>query len=251
MSNVRAEQKTELQSRMTDPGRSAVARYRETVVGDVGLGRWLAFELIVLATIGLPGALGFAARKLLYPRLLGTVGPGVAFGRNIALRQPHKVRIGAGCIFDDGAVLDAKGTANQGIQIGDFVMVGRNSVIGCKEGSIRIGDRTNVGINCVVHSESSVDIGANVLISSFCYILGGGRHDFDRVDVPIIQQGSSTRGVRIEDNCWLGAHVTVMDGVTIGHDAVIGAGAVVTKDVPPFAIATGIPARVQRSRLDG
>lgn len=250
MSNVRAEQKTDLQSRMTDPRRSAVARYRETVVGDVGPWRWLLFELVVLVASGLPGALGFAARKVLYPRLLGAVGAGVAFGRNIALRQPHKVRVGAGCIFDDGAVLDAKGVANDGIRIGDFVMVGRNSVIGCKEGSIRIGDRTNVGINCVIHSESNVEIGSNVLISSFCYVLGGGRHDFDRVDVPIIQQGSSTRGVRIEDNCWIGAHVTIMDGVTIGHDAVVGAGAVVTKDVPAFAIATGIPARVQRSRLD-
>lgn len=250
MSNVREDQKTLLQSRMTDPRRSALVRYREAVVGEAGVAKWLAFELVILAVSGLPGALGFAARKVLYPRILGSVGRGgAAFGRNMALRHPHKVRVGVGCIFDDNAVLDAKGARNRGIEIGDFVMVGRNSVIGCKEGDIRIGNRTNVGINCVIHSESSVEIGDNVLISSFCYVLGGGRHDFDRVDVPIIQQGSTTNGVRIEDNCWIGAGVTVMDGVTIGHDAVIGAGAVVTQDVAPFAIAVGLPARFLRSRL--
>lgn len=250
MSNVREEQKTVLQSRMTDPRRSALVRYREAVVGDAGLARWVAFELVVLIACGLPGALGFAARKVLYPMVLGSVGRGgAAFGRNLALRHPHKVRIGTGCIFDDNVVLDAKGATNRGIDVGNYVMVGRNTVVGCKEGDIRIGDRTNVGINCVIHSESSVEIGSNVLISSFCYVLGGGRHDFDRVDVPIIQQGSTTRGVRIEDNCWIGAGVTIMDGVTIGHDAVIGAGAVVTQDVAPYAIAVGLPARFLRSRL--
>ncbi len=249
MSEVRDERKTVLQSRMTDLGRSPVARYREAVAGDASLAKWICFEAVVLVSTGLPGALGFAARKLLFPTVLAATGRGVAFGRNLALRHPHKVRVGDGCIFDDGAVLDAKGSGNRGITIGNFVMVGRNSVIGCKEGDIRIGDRTNIGINCIVHSESQVEIGANVLISSFCYVLGGGRHDFDRVDVPIIQQGSTTRGVVIEDNCWLGAGVTVLDGVTIGHDAVIGAGAVVTQDVEPFAIAVGIPARFLRSRV--
>ena len=58
------------------------------------------------------------------------------------------------------------------------------------------------------------------------------------------------RGIEVDDNVWLGAHVVVADGVTIGRDAIIGAGAVVRDEIPPFAIAAGVPARVVRDRRD-
>ncbi|MBW4645979.1 MAG: acyltransferase [Goleter apudmare HA4340-LM2] len=74
-------------------------------------------------------------------------------------------------------------------------------------------------------------------------------HNFADPTIPMSKQGVSRKGIVIEDDCWLGHGVTVLDGVTIGKGSVIGAGAVVNKDIPPFSVAVGIPARVIKSRL--
>ena len=95
-------------------------------------------------------------------------------------------------------------------------------------------------------------IGDNCLFAAHGYLVAGGNHDMSRTDIPIIQQPSVSRGgITIEPNVWLGARVTVLDGVTIGRDSVVGAGAVVTHDIPPFAVAAGVPARVIRDRRAG
>jgi acetyltransferase-like isoleucine patch superfamily enzyme len=93
-----------------------------------------------------------------------------------------------------------------------------------------------------------LEIGDQVLIAPHVYI-GGVSYHFDRTDLSIAEQGVNPQGgAYIGDNVWLGANVTVLDGVTIGHDAIVAAGAVVTKDIPPFGIAMGVPAKVVRSR---
>jgi acetyltransferase-like isoleucine patch superfamily enzyme len=76
----------------------------------------------------------------------------------------------------------------------------------------------------------------------------GGDHLYDRTDIPVLDQGRTARGIDVGDHVWLGAHVVVTDGSRIGRDAIIGAGAVVVGEIPEFAIATGIPARVTRDR---
>jgi galactoside O-acetyltransferase len=63
---------------------------------------------------------------------------------------------------------------------------------------------------------------------------------------PIMDQGITATGIRIEDNCWVGAGAIVLDGVTVGRGACVGAGAVVTHSVPPHSLAVGVPARVIR-----
>jgi acetyltransferase-like isoleucine patch superfamily enzyme len=70
------------------------------------------------------------------------------------------------------------------------------------------------------------------------------------VDVPVLDQGRTARGVDVGDHVWLGAHVVVTDGSRIGRDAIIGAASVVVGDVPEFAIAVGAPARVVRDRRE-
>jgi galactoside O-acetyltransferase len=98
-------------------------------------------------------------------------------------------------------------------------------------------------------SESDVRIGDNCIFAALCYLVAGGNHDFSRIDIPIIQQPSVSRGgIRIEPDVWLGARVTVLDGVTIGRGSVVGAGAVVTRDLPPYSVAAGVPAKVLRTR---
>ena len=76
-------------------------------------------------------------------------------------------------------------------------------------------------------------------------------HNFDLADVPIKSQGVTRQPIVIEDDCWLGAGSAVLAGVTVGHDSVVAAGAVVTRDVPPYSVVGGVPARVLRTRGPG
>jgi acetyltransferase-like isoleucine patch superfamily enzyme len=248
MSEPRDVAQTELQAALTGGKQSAFRKYQQMVIGRPGLLRLLKYELITGLFGGIPGALGFVLRKIFYPRLFGSCGRGVVFGRHLTIRHPHKIHIGDRCIIDDLCVLDAKGEGNQGIRIGDNVVLARNTVLSCKGGDIVIGRNSNISHSCMVHSETRVVIGENNLYAAFCYLIGGGEHDFSRTDVPVIQQGSRAKGIVMEDNIWLGAGVKIQDGVTVGHDAVIGTAAVVTKDIPPFTVAVGIPARVVRER---
>lgn len=246
--NQHAEAKTELQSTLTSTRMSALKKYQLMVLGHFGLWALIKYECIMFLCNGMPGSLGYFLRKLLYPRVLGRVGKGTVFGRNMTLRHPHKIRIGAHCVFDDMVVLDAKGADNTGITIGDDVIIARNTVISCKGGDIEIGDCSNISLNCMIHSEKRVVIGKHNLWAAYCYVIGGGNHSFDRTDIPIMQQPSHVEGIRMDDDIWLGADVRILDGCHIGRGVVIGAGALVNKDIPEYKLATGIPVRVLRDR---
>jgi acetyltransferase-like isoleucine patch superfamily enzyme len=228
-------------------GTSAREKYQSLIVGRPGLGALVLHELVTLAAQPLPGALGLALRKALYPLLLGACGHNVVFGQNVVLRHPHKIHIGDNVVIDDNCLLDAKGAANAGIRIGSGVFVGRNTILSCKNGDILLGDGANVGFNCEIFSASRVEVGAQTLIAAYSYVIGGD-HRLDDPDRPVLEQGRSSSGVRIGSGVWLGAGVKVLDGVEIGDSAVIGAGAVVRDAVPSGGVAVGIPARVVRMR---
>ena len=238
---------TVIQEELFDPGRSRAARYAQLVVGRPGLRTLVKYELIVTLTSALPGALGLLLRSKLYPLLLGHVGRNVTFGANVVLRHPHKIRIGDNVVVDDACCLDAKGADNRGIDIGNGVFIGRGTILSCKNGDIVIDDHANIGFNCEIFSGSRVRLGKHALVAAYTYLVGGD-HTFDRTDAPVLRQERVARGIEVDDNVWLGAHVVVADGVTIGRDAIVGAGAVVRDEVPPFAIAAGVPARIIRDR---
>lgn len=227
--------------------RSRRQRYADLVIGVDGWWPLFKYEAIMLACSWLPGALGLLLRSKLYPLLLGRVGRNVAFGMNVVLRHPHKIFIGDNVVVDDNCCLDAKGTTNTGITLGDGVFLGRNTILSCKNGDITLAEDANIGFNVEVFSAARVRVGARTLIAAYTYLVGGD-HLFDRTDVPVLHQGRTARGIDVGENVWLGAHVVVADGVTVGRDAIVGAGAVVTADVPEFQIAAGVPARVVRDR---
>jgi len=235
------------QDQLFAPGTSSRAKYADLVVGRRGLGPLLKHELVVLVAQARPGALGLALRKLMYPWLLGSCGPGVIFGQNVVLRHPHKIHIGRNVVIDDNCLLDAKGDTNRGIRIGDGVFVGRNTILSCKNGDIELADGANLGFNCEVFSASRVTIGPSVLMAAYTYVIGGD-HDFSDTSKPVLAQGRTSAGVTIGEGAWLGAGAKILDGVTIGAHAVVGAGAVVKDDVPPHAVAVGMPARVVSTR---
>jgi acetyltransferase-like isoleucine patch superfamily enzyme len=228
---------------------SALRKYQDLVVGSRSFSRLLLYELVTLLTSWTPGALGLVLRGVAYPWLLGSVGRNVTFGHGVVLRHPHKIRVGDGVVIDDLVLLDAKGTSNQGITLGDGVFLGRGTILSCKDGDIVLGQDVNIGFYSEVFSGSTVTVGAHGLFAAYTYLVGGG-HAFDRVDAPVVEQERLSRGIHVDENVWLGTGAKVLDGVSIGRDTVVGANAVVTGDLPAGVIAAGIPARVLRSRTD-
>ncbi len=238
---------TVIQQQLFDEKKSKADKYRDLVIGRPGWGALIAFESVMMLSSWVPGALGLLLRSRLYPVILGRVGRNVVFGVNVTIRHPHKIVIGDNVVIDDQCCLDAKGTDNQGITIGEGVFIGRNTILSCKNGDIIIEDKANLGFNCEVFSASRVRIGRSILMAAYTYLVGGD-HLYDRVDIPVLEQGRTARGIDVDDNVWLGTHVVVTDGSRIGRDAIIGAGAVVVGEIPEFAIATGIPAKIVRDR---
>ena len=228
---------------------SPLRAYQDLVVGSRSFGRLLLYELVMLASSWVPGALGLALRKVLYPLLLGACGRGVVFGQNVVLRHPHKIRLGDSVTLDDLVVLDAKGGSNRGIEIGPGAFLGRGTILSCKDGDITLGDHANLGFHCEIFSGSSVTVGSHALFAAQVYLVGGG-HAFEASGAAVIDQPRTSHGILLGDNVWLGAGAKVLDGVRVGKDVVVGAGAVVNADLPDGAIAAGVPARVLRSRSE-
>lgn len=109
-----------------------------------------------------------------------------------------------------------------------------------------LGDRSNIGINANINGE--VEIGDDVLMGPDVIIMSRN-HLFQDLSIPIRLQGyTEHRRVVIGNDVWIGARVIILPGVKIGSGAVIGAGAVVTSDIPEFAVAVGVPARVIQYR---
>ncbi len=111
-----------------------------------------------------------------------------------------------------------------------------------------IGENSGIGIRAVI--PPMVTIGENVMMGPDCHIFTAF-HEYSRTDIPMIQQGySERRPVVIGNDVWIGIRVIIMPGVHIGNGCIIGAGAVVTHDVPDYAVVGGVPARVIRYRLN-
>jgi serine acetyltransferase len=102
-------------------------------------------------------------------------------------------------------------------------------------------------VESIIAGPGDVRIGQNCMIAGQCGVIANN-HIFSNPHIPIREQGVTREGIVIEDDCWLGMGVKVLDGVTIGMGSVIGVGTVVTKNVPPFSIAVGVPAKVIDSR---
>jgi len=228
-------------------GGSKLKAYCDLVVGKSGLGSVLKYELITALSTFVPGALGLFLRSKLYPLLLGTCGKGCVFGYGVVLRHPHKIHLGEGTVVDDQVLLDAKGSENEGIRVGERGFIGRNSILSCKNGDILLGDRVNIGFNSEVFSGSRVVFGNDCLLAAYTYVVGGG-HNFEAVDKAVLEQEHVSKGITLGNNVWLGAGVKVMDGLQIGSNTIVGAGAVVTKSLPENVVAAGIPAKVIRER---
>ncbi len=210
-------------------------------------------DLPTTALITLLKERGLAWGRGLWRRpTLGACAGSLFVGRRVQLLNTRLLRLGRGVTLEDDVKIDA--LSRGGVFLGDNVSIGRFSVIECT-GAIthlgrgfHIGANSNLGDYNFVGAAGGVRIGANVLIGQNVRF-HSENHLFSRTDLPIKAQGVSHQGILVEDDVWLGAGVTLLDGVRVGQGAVVAAGSVVTKDVPPFAVAGGAPAQVLRYRL--
>lgn len=126
---------------------------------------------------------------------------------------------------------------------GKHVNVEKGATFSCR---ISVGNNSGLGVNCQI--QGTVLIGDNVMMGPEVYIYTTN-HEYSRTDIPMCKQGyQPERPVKIEDDVWIGSRVTIMPGVTVGTGAVIAAGALVTKDVTPFSVVGGVPAKVLKWR---
>ena len=228
-------------------GGGGLAAYQDLVLGTRSLGYLALYELVMLLSQWVPGALGLFLRRLMYPWLLGSCGAGCLFGRGVSLRHPRKIRLGRGVVVDEHALLDAKGRDNQGLTLGDRVFIGRNTIVYTKDGDIELAQGVNVSHNCELFSSNLLSVGQGTFIAAYSYLLSGGEYDLDS-PTPFAQQpGTLSRGpTRVGADVWIAAHVTVADGSEIGERAVVGANSLVMGRVEPGTLAAGTPARTIR-----
>ena len=194
-----------------------------------------------LAGLLLPPHYGRVYLANTYPK--GYTAPNATISHSQFRREAH--------VFIGDRVLVYEDAAGAGIELGQGVHVHRENILQTGEGgSISIGAGTHIQPRCQFSAyKSPIRIGSGVEIAPFCTF-----YSYDHgiaPDRPIQQQPLQTKGgIEIGNDAWLGVGVTVLDGVRIGHGAVIAAGAVVSQDIPDGAIAGGVPARVLKHRSE-
>ena len=168
-------------------------------------------------------------------------------GRNVTIHNRRSLSAGPDLVIGEHSFFQCFG--GDGIRIGDRVTIGAFSILMAsvvlrEPGvGISIGNQTSIGVRATIWGQGGVSIGDNCLLGPDVFIVSEN-HIYERRDVPIAQQGGKRLAVVVGNDCWLGAGVKVMPGVTIGSGSVVGAGSVVTRSLPEFSVAVGSPARV-------
>lgn len=203
-------------------------------------------ELVPFLLKDVPGEAGERLRAEWYGHVLGEMGAGCRIGAGVTMHEPARLRLAERVSVEDQAHFDARGAS---IRIGPHARICFGSYLKDEtpEGYIHVGAHSYVGAHSLIFGHRGVEIGDHVLMAPQAMIVPY-QHIFGAKDRLIHDQGGVMEKVVIEDDVYLGMAVRVLSGVTIGRGTVVGAGAVVTKSLPPYAIAVGVPARVIRYR---
>lgn len=153
-------------------------------------------------------------------------------------------RLGQNCIFEAGVLVFHP----ENIEIGDDVYIGHNTILkGYFRNKLVIGAHTWIGQGCFFHSAGGLEIGRAVGIGPMVKILTSAHVD-EEVNIPVYFNNIRLAPVVLKDGCDVGIGTTILPGITIGEGAIVGAGSVVTHDVPDYQVWAGVPARFFRDR---
>jgi acetyltransferase-like isoleucine patch superfamily enzyme len=201
----------------------------------------------------------YTYRKGFWPLLRGTchrvrlraAGPRFFLGRGARLLFPGHLSVGRNVAIGDHVYMSCYG--RDGVRLGDNVRIREFGWVqvsshlsdpGC---GLDVGDDTYIGPHSVLGAAGGIVVGRGVTLGAYVQLLAEN-HRFDDGTRPVGEQGVIRKGITVADGAWLGNSVIVLDGVSIGANAVVGAGSVVTRDVPAGAVVAGNPARVLRQR---
>jgi len=212
-----------------------------------------AWEQTIQALFGsIPSILGVGIRALAYRAILKMDGM-AAIENRVRLAFASNIRLARGAYLDHGVYIHA---TPGGVSIGEGSYVMHNAVLhvynfrALPHAHITIGARSLIGEGCVLRGQGGITIGDDVYLAPLVQLLAVD-HEYRELDVPISQQPIVCRGITIEDDVWIGGGAVVLDGVRIGRHSVVAAGAVVTRDVPPFSVVGGVPARIIKTLKAG
>lgn len=183
---------------------------------------------------------------------------GVSAGRRFGLGKSVRILYPRCLAVEDDVTIEGPAylhcLSERGVRIGRSTSIDRNLWLYCggtgqdySHGYFEIGEHSYIGCNAVMGAGGGIRIGDHVLIGQSVNIHAESHH-FEDPNRLIADQGVGYQGVVIEDDVWVGSRATILDGVTVGCGAVIGAGSVVTRSVRPYAVVVGVPAHVIGSR---
>jgi acetyltransferase-like isoleucine patch superfamily enzyme len=196
---------------------------------------------------GIPSPIGKIIRGFFYKLIFRKVGKSVYIQPNVRFIGTNTIEIGDYVRIYNGSYISNKGNI---ICFANHVSIDHGVDIRAYDkegGQITIGENTYIGPYVCMAGPGFIKIGRDCMIASHSSLYANN-HIFADPDIPFREQDLTTKGIKIEDDCWLGTGVRILDGVTIGKGSVVGAGSVVTKDIPPFSVAVGVPARVIKKR---
>lgn len=173
----------------------------------------------------------------------------ILVGKHVTIRNPQYISVKGSFVAEDYS--EVQGLSKEGIVLGEHVTIGRFAMIrpsgyyGREIGQgLQVGDFSNIGAYCYIGCSGGITVGSHVMISPGVKMFAEN-HDFGRLDIPMRDQGVTRQPIVVEDDCWLASDSIILAGVRIGTGAVVAAGAVVTRDVPPYAIVGGVPAQIK------
>ncbi|WP_308280724.1 DapH/DapD/GlmU-related protein [Priestia sp. TSO9] len=172
-------------------------------------------------------------------------------GKKVTLLHKKHMTFGQSVTLNNYVEINA--LSKNGVVLGNNVSIGAYSKIQCTGSLSKLGVGLEIGSNSGVGEFSyfgaagGIKIGCNVIMGQNVRF-HSENHIYNRIDIPIREQGVYSKGIIVEDDCWVGAGSVFLDGVTVGKGSVIAANSVVNKDVPPYSVVAGIPAKVIKNR---
>ena len=222
--------------------RRNLSRYVQRVTGGGGWGRFLWQGTVLTLLSPLPTVAFSVLRGYAYRTVMGAVGRGFFVEPSVRLLVPRRIFVGQRVMIGERCFLDAN-TPQGRIELQDDVWLSRECYIVAGEAEVVVGPTSYIGHRCLMYGHAGIQIGRDALLANDVQLICGN-HTFARRDGPIRAQPPEGAPIIIEDDVWLGASTIVLGGVTVGRGSVVGAGSVVTRSLPPYSIARGVPAKV-------
>lgn len=225
-------------------------QYIERVTGQRSLRKFIWQGSVLTLLSGLPTIWATILRGQIYKKVLGSVGSSCFIEKNVRFQVPLRIFLGDRVFIGENSYLNPLNLGSE-IRIEDDVQIARDCILKAslrsRNGKICVREGAVLNTRTFLYGEN-IEIGKNSLLGPGVHLITG-THIFKDTSVPIKFQDSEHKKIEIGDDVWLGALVVVLNGITIGKGSVVGAGSVVTKDIPEYSIAVGVPAKVIKKRI--